>query len=91
MPLCADWSPAGVKKIIDRVADDGASGTEDWIRETVVARASKLGLSAYRVAAMTAGRVSDDHMAAYFEGRKSMSSVKLQWALKALELRIVPI
>lgn len=60
----------------------------DWIQERVIARAAELELTAYAVAKLTGGAVSEDHVRDYFARRKSMGSHKLQHVLEALRLKI---
>jgi hypothetical protein len=68
----------------------GVSGIDprDWIQQAVIARAKALGLTAYRIAQMTDGAVSEDHVQAYLTRRKSMGSHKLQHVLRVLDLDI---
>ena len=61
----------------------------DHIRDTVVERARALHLSAYEVAKRTGGLVSEAHVGAFFAGRKTMGSGKLQHLLRVLQLKIV--
>lgn len=58
----------------------------DWIQATVIARAAELDLTAYRIAQLTDGAVSADHVQAYLMRRKSMGSHKLQHVLRVLGL-----
>ena len=61
----------------------------DQIQESVIARAAKLGLSAYEIAKRAgAGLVSQDHVKNYMERRSSMGSHKLQHVLRVLNLKI---
>ena len=60
----------------------------DHIRDTVVERARALHLSAYEVAKRTGGLVSEAHVGAFFAGRKTMGSGKLQHVLRVLQLKI---
>jgi hypothetical protein len=60
----------------------------DQIQETVIAQAAKLGLSAYAVAQLTRGLVSENHVRCYMTRQKSMGSHKLQHVLRALNLKI---
>lgn len=60
----------------------------DWIQEAVIARAAELGLTAYALAKLTGGAVSEDHVKDYLERRKSMGSHKLQHLLAALGLTV---
>ena len=60
----------------------------DQIQEAVIARAAKLGLSAYAVAKATEGAVSENHVRCYLTREKSMGSHKLQHIFRALGLKI---
>lgn len=64
------------------------SSDRDWIRSRVVERAAELGLTPAAIATRTGGKVSDDHVRAYMDGRKSMTSALLQHVLDALGLAI---
>lgn len=68
-----------------------ASGSDippDWIRAAVKARMAERGLSAYAVAKLTDGRVSDDAVQRYLAGTRSLTSGLLQHVLDALGLVI---
>ena len=71
-----------------RVHEECRGHEMDAIRETVIARAAELNLSAYAVAKLTGGKVSQSHIRAFMNRKKSMGSEKLQHVLKALRLRI---
>lgn len=58
------------------------------IHELCQAQARRLGLSAYAVAKATQGKVSDDHVAAFFAGRKEMGSHRLDAVLAVLGLEV---
>lgn len=60
----------------------------DWIQSAVIRRARELDLTAYAIAKLTNGRVSEDHVKKYLDKRASMGSHKLQHVLKALGLDI---
>jgi hypothetical protein len=62
--------------------------TADWIQSAVIARAAKLNLTAYAIAKLTDGAVSEDHVKDYLERRKSMGSHKLQHVLAVLGLAL---
>ncbi|MFA5058769.1 MAG: hypothetical protein WC485_11695 [Opitutaceae bacterium] len=64
-------------------------GREDWIQAAVIARAAERSLSAHAIAQATGWAVSDDHVQAYLQRRKSMGSHKLQHVLAVLKLEIV--
>ncbi len=61
----------------------------DHIQETVIARAHKLGLSAYAICRLTGKLVSQRHVQYYLARRSSMGSHKLQHILSVLKLKIV--
>jgi transcriptional regulator with XRE-family HTH domain len=61
-------------------------GHDDWIRARVKARALELQLTSYAIA--KASGVSENHVAAYLAGRKSMTSSRLQHVLAALGLSV---
>lgn len=62
----------------------------DWIQAAVIRQAEKLELTAYRIAQLTGGNVSEDHVRDYLTRKKSMGSHKLQHVLKALGLTVSP-
>jgi hypothetical protein len=70
------------------VAEKTRTGRADWVQARVIARAAELGLTAYAVAKLTGGAVSEDHVHAYLTRRKSMGSHKLQHVLRALGLTL---
>ena len=63
---------------------------DDWIQAAVIKRAEQLELTSYKIALLTEGQVSEDHVRDYLTRRKSMGSHKLQHVLKALGLTVVP-
>lgn len=63
---------------------------QDWLQDAVIARAAKLGLTAYAIAQATGGKVSEDHVRAYLTRSKSMGSHKLQHVLVVLGLEVTP-
>jgi hypothetical protein len=75
-------------RVLALMAEARGQARADWIQQTVIDRASALGLSAYAIAQRTAGAVSADHVLAYLARRKSMGSHKLQHVLTALRLTI---
>ncbi len=60
----------------------------DWIQDSVIARANKLGLTSYAIAKASEGAVSEDHVRDYLTRAKSMGSHKLQHVLRVLGLKI---
>lgn len=62
--------------------------TQDWIRDTVIARARELKLSAYAIAKRTGYRVTQETISHYLQGRSSMTTGKLQYVLTVLHLRL---
>jgi len=60
----------------------------DWIQNVVIRRARGLELTAYSIAKLTLGRVSEDHVKNYLERRASMGSHKLQHVFRVLGLDI---
>lgn len=60
----------------------------DWIRRKVAARAVKIDLSSYAIAAMTGGAVSEDAVRRYITGRTAINSTALAHVLSVLGLTI---
>lgn len=60
----------------------------DWIQARVIARARELDLTAYAIAKLTVGAVSQQHVSDYFSRRSSMGSHKLQHVLRVLGLTL---
>jgi hypothetical protein len=60
----------------------------DWLQSAVIARAAALKLTAYAIAKLTDGKVSEDHVKDYLLRRKSMGSHKLQHVLRVLGMEV---
>ena len=78
------------KAILSEASLAARDDLSDWIQDTVIARASILEKSAYRIAVDCGHAVSEDHINDYLRRRKSMGSHKLQHVLKVLGLKVVP-
>ena len=78
------------KAILSEASLAARDDLSDWIQDTVIARASQLEKSAYRIAVDCGHAVSEDHINDYLRRRKSMGSHKLQHVLKVLGLKVVP-
>jgi hypothetical protein len=56
----------------------------DWMREAVIARAKKLGVSSYEIAKGIGNAASEDSIADYLKRGNSMGSHKLQHVIRFL-------
>src|SRR5262245_59037945 len=90
---CPIWAAVATPRKCPRSRDStmatpNRADLRDWIQLAVIRRAKELDLTAYAIAKLTNGKVSEDHVKSYLEKRASMGSHKLQHVFRVLGLDV---